>query len=63
MVENAIRLSVDTVVPPPDSTAWPPCKKHLIFYDNLLENNKFQLIFDERDDAESLIKLYGGLLL
>ncbi|CAD8203545.1 unnamed protein product [Paramecium octaurelia] len=62
MVENAMRLSIDTIIPPPDATVWPPCKKHLIFYDNLLENNKFQLIFDEREDSEELIKLYGGLL-
>ncbi|CAK94059.1 unnamed protein product (macronuclear) [Paramecium tetraurelia] len=62
MVENAMRLSIDTIIPPPDASVWPPCKKHLIFYDNLLENNKFQLIFDEREDSEELIKLYGGLL-
>jgi len=62
MVENAMRLSIDTIIPPPDANVWPPCKKHLIFYDNLLENNKFQLIFDEREDSEELIKLYGGLL-
>ncbi|CAD8173564.1 unnamed protein product [Paramecium octaurelia] len=62
MVENAFRMSIDTIIPPPDASLWPPCKKHLLFYDNLLENNKFQLIFDEREDSEELIKLYGAIL-
>lgn len=41
MIENALRLSLDTLVPPPDASVWPPCKKHLIFYDNVMENNRF----------------------
>ncbi|CAD8134459.1 unnamed protein product [Paramecium octaurelia] len=60
MVENAFRLSIDTLVPPPESTAWPPNKKHLLFYDNLLENNRFQLLFDEKDDALELKNLYSN---
>ncbi|CAD8097268.1 unnamed protein product [Paramecium sonneborni] len=63
MVENAFRMSIDTIIPPPDASLWPPCKKHFLFYDNLLENNKFQLIFDEREDSEELIKLYGGIMI
>ncbi|CAD8095262.1 unnamed protein product [Paramecium sonneborni] len=63
MVENAFRMSIDTIIPPPDSSLWPPCKKHFLFYDNLLENNKFQLIFDEREDSEELIKLYGATII
>ncbi|CAK71274.1 unnamed protein product (macronuclear) [Paramecium tetraurelia] len=60
MVENAFRLSIDTLVPPPESSAWPPNKKHLLFYDNLLENNRFQLLFDEKDDALDLKNLYSN---
>ncbi|CAD8054068.1 unnamed protein product [Paramecium primaurelia] len=60
MVENAFRLSIDTIVPPPESSAWPPNKKHLLFYDNLLENNRFQLLFDEKDDGLELKNLYSN---
>lgn len=59
MIENALRLiyyyifrlSIDTIVQPPESSVWPPCKKHLLFYDNVLENNRFHLIFDDRDEG------------
>ncbi|CAD8049611.1 unnamed protein product [Paramecium primaurelia] len=60
MVENAFRLSIDTLIPPPEQSTWPPNKKHLLFYDNMLENNRFQLIFDEREDAQELKILYSN---
>ncbi|CAD8048946.1 unnamed protein product [Paramecium sonneborni] len=62
MVENALRLSIDTLIPPPEQSTWPPNKKHLLFYDNMLENNRFQLIFDEREDAQELKILYSNQL-
>jgi tubulin polyglutamylase TTLL1/tubulin monoglycylase TTLL3/8 len=62
MIENSFRyhlsphrsLSLDLLFPPPAANLWPPSKKHLLFYDNLLENNRFQLIFDERYDSQEL---------
>ncbi|CAD8137006.1 unnamed protein product [Paramecium pentaurelia] len=62
MVENAFRLSIDTLIPPPEQSQWPPNKKHLLFYDNMLENNRFQLIFDEREDGQELKVLYSNQL-
>ena len=38
---NLFRLSIDTLIPPPEQSTWPPNKKHLLFYDNMLENNRF----------------------
>ena len=48
-----IRISIDPVFPPP---IWPASKKHLL-PDNLLENNKFELIFDEIEDGLALKNL------
>ena len=39
--------------PPPN---WPASKKHLL-PDNLLENNKFELVFDEIEDGTNLKNL------
>ncbi|CAD8050087.1 unnamed protein product [Paramecium sonneborni] len=60
MVENAFRLSIDTLVPPPESSSWPPNKKHLLFYDNLLENNRFQLLFDEKEEGQEIRTMYSN---
>lgn len=50
MLDNAFKLSLDVIYPPPDLSEWPPSKKHLLLYDNVLETNRFQLIFDEKFD-------------
>ncbi|CAD8051245.1 unnamed protein product [Paramecium sonneborni] len=60
MIENAFRLSIDTLVPPPEQSQWPPNKKHLLFYDNILENNRFQLLFDEQEEGEQIKNLYSN---
>jgi len=66
MVENAIRyiyliicnrIGLDPLFPPPIN--WPTSKKHLKF-DNMFENNKFEIIFDENVDGPDLYKLYEG---
>jgi len=50
MVENALRLTIDQMYPPP---AWQMNKK-LSLPENLLENNKFELVFDEVEDGPAL---------
>ncbi len=40
------RIGLDPLFPPPCVGNWPNLKKHLI-PDNILDNNKFELIFDE----------------
>ena len=44
MIENALRISIDPLFPPPQN--WPFTKYSLI-PDNIIESNKFELIFDE----------------
>jgi len=51
MLENAIKIAVDPIFPPPP---MPNSKKHLI-PDAM--DNKFELIFNERDDAAELKNL------
>lgn len=50
MVENAFRIGIDPMFPPPN---WPNSKKHLL-PDNMLETNKFELIFDEEESGPYL---------
>jgi len=50
MVENALRLTIDQMFPPP---SWQLSKK-LSLPENLLENNKFELVFDEVEDGPAL---------
>ena len=54
MVENAFRVALDPLFPPP------PCtnpKKHLV--PENLETNRFELVFDEIEDGPSLKNLNG----
>ncbi len=46
---------MDPIFPPP--IHWPNTKKHMA-PDNVLENNKFELIFDEIVDGPPLKLLY-----
>lgn len=55
MLENAFRVAVDPLFPPPN--IWPSQKKHLA-PDNVAENNRFEIIFDEIVDGPELIELY-----
>ena len=55
MVDQALRLSLDLIYPPP--THYPNTAKHLV-PDSSLENLKWELIFDERVEGEELRRLY-----
>jgi tubulin polyglutamylase TTLL1/tubulin monoglycylase TTLL3/8 len=54
MVENTIKIAIDPIFPPPPV---PNSKKHQI-PDAL--DNKFELVFNEKDDAEELKNLPIG---
>lgn len=53
LVENTLRIAVDPIFPPPYFDEWPQNKKQFA-PDNLLENNKFELIFDELVDKQRM---------
>lgn len=57
LVENTFRLCVDPLFPPPQD--WPTGKK-IFIGGNALEQNKFQLIFDESTEGSSFEELYKG---
>jgi len=46
MLENVFRIAVDPLFMPPEIKDWPATHKAII-PDNIIENNKFELIFDE----------------
>lgn len=48
MIENAFRIGLDPLFPYPNN--WPMQKRHLM-PDNIIETNKFELIFDESCDG------------
>ncbi|KAL4438061.1 hypothetical protein ABPG74_016840 [Tetrahymena malaccensis] len=53
MIENTFRIAIDPLFPPPSFS------NHKNFnFDNILENNKYELIFDEVEDSK-LIKMTG----
>jgi hypothetical protein len=58
MLENAFRIAIDPLYPPP--IVWPQHKKHLV-PDNLLEGNRFEIIFDEMIDGTKLKTLYKNI--
>lgn len=45
MVENAFKICIDPIFPPPPENIWNFSKKMLI-PDNIFNNNKFELILD-----------------
>lgn len=55
MVENLLRMAVDTVFPPPDN--FSNTYKYNI-PENSLHYNKFEVIFDSDKDGKALIELY-----
>lgn len=57
MIDNAFRIAIDPLFPSP--SVWPNKIKHMA-PDNILENNRFELIFDEVLDGPELMKLYKG---
>ena len=48
-----LRITIDTVLPPPFSNNYSKYQK----IPNFLENNKFEIIFDESCEAEALRKI------
>ena len=50
MIENALKIAVDPIFPPPP---WPAAKRHLL-QETVEAENKFTLIFDEQSDAADL---------
>lgn len=54
LIENVFRIAVDPMFPPPN---WSKNKPKMI-PDNLLENNKFELFFDELLDGPYLRSLF-----
>ncbi|CAD8212586.1 unnamed protein product [Paramecium octaurelia] len=57
MVENLFRIAVDPIFPPPFFEEWPQNKK-LFIPDNVIENNKFELIFDELIEKKNMLSLF-----
>lgn len=53
MVENAIRLAVDPIFPPPEHFSQ---RKQVV--NELCPENKFELIFDEKVDGPELIEIF-----
>ncbi|KRX06925.1 hypothetical protein PPERSA_07088 [Pseudocohnilembus persalinus] len=50
LVEQVFRIAVDPIFPPP---TWPKNKKQQIF-ENMHENNKFHLVFDQHADGKDI---------
>lgn len=51
MLENAFKIVIDPIFPPPDIEEIAAYSKKLFLNDNLLEQNRFQLIFDEAEEG------------
>jgi hypothetical protein len=62
LIDNVFRVAVDPLFPPPNSVLNHVKKnpKNRLIPDNLWENNKFELIFDEDRDTGSLQALQNG---
>ena len=52
MLENVLRIAVDPIFPPPNSSKINT--KHKVIPEAIMENNKFELIFDEERDTKQL---------
>lgn len=52
MVENAFRVGLDPIFPPPKT--FPNSKKHYIS-ENAIYHNSFELVFDELVDSKDII--------
>lgn len=58
MLENCIRIAVDPIFPPPNSSKINT--KHKTIPEFVFENNKFELIFDEERDRPALSTLMSN---
>jgi hypothetical protein len=59
MLENAFKFVIDPLFPPPDIEEIAGYSKKLCLSDNMMENNRFELIFDEAEDGSELKQLRG----
>ena len=61
-VFKLLRIAVDPIYPPPDFSKWSGSKKEYI-PENVLQTNRFELIFDELIDGKNLnnIKNTAGI--
>lgn len=55
MVDQAFRLTLDPLYPPPPN--WANAKRNLM-PENYIENNKWELIFDEAEDGPAVRALF-----
>ena len=55
IINVILRIGLDPLFPPPFN--WSQSKKHLV-PDNVSDNNKFELVFDEAVDGGLLKLLY-----
>lgn len=53
MLDNAFKLAIDPLFPPPPISVW-PANKRLFWCENPLEANKFELIVEEDSDLEEV---------
>ena len=60
VVDNALRVALDPVFPPPTKVNWTNTKKHLI-PDSAFVNNKFEMVFDECTEGKQLRQLHCNI--
>ena len=54
VLSNNHRIAIDPIFPPPELNKWTGGKKENI-PDNIFENNRFELIFDEILDGKEIL--------
>lgn len=58
MIESSMRLGLDPLFPPPSH--YPPMRRYQLS-DNILQNFKFECIFDEKTEGEQLRKQHKAV--
>ena len=56
MIENALKIGLDSIFPPPANFQ----EKRAKFSNNVIEDNKFELVFDSTLEDEELETLFTG---
>lgn len=59
MIESSLRLGLDPLFPPPSH--YPPMRRYQLS-DNILQNLKFEIMFDEKVEGEQLRKMHGEVV-
>lgn len=60
MVDNAFRIVIDPIFGFPPASEWSVNAKKNFIPDSIMENNKFDLIFDEAFDGPPLLALFAS---